>query len=388
MREKESARYSNLKSDGSASGVSSPLKNGLESCVDWLAFTVTDSFSVQQVIEWLGFDFMQFSQAPRGAMGYKSMYRLDGHPVSVLFDGADNMGIHVNISGSAVGCCVAAYRRKLQQMDDLPEGSEDVDMAALRRFLSDIMEIGHITRLDLAVDDKGDGQYFTCTELEKYLQNGNVVSKFRKWHTDIDYRMGGGIIGYTIYLGSRKSDCFLRIYDKRLEQEAKRQKQEEKCPEIPHDDAMSVPPQEEKSEPWTRWEFELKDERAAAAARMLVAGGEIGTVVVGVLANYFRIIEFTDENRSRCAVLPKWAAFIDGVESIRLYVPEEPKNLDDKLEWIDKQVLPTVVGLVLAFGTLDFIEDNIDRGMMRIKSDLWEQIIKVNPDAAAYRSGK
>ena len=95
------------------SDISSVLSNGLSVCVDWLAFTITELSSVRQVIEFLGFDLIQFSQAPRGAMGYKSMYKLDGYPVSVLYDGSEGMGIHVNISGSAVAYCIDAYRRKL-----------------------------------------------------------------------------------------------------------------------------------------------------------------------------------------------------------------------------------------------------------------------------------
>lgn len=346
------------------------LRNGLQVCIDWLAFTITDSYSVNQVIEFLGFDITQFSQAPRGAMGYKSMYKLDGYPVSLLYDGNPGMGIHVNISGSAVNYCVAAYKDKLSS--DNPFNDEktmlvdELSYTALSQFLKDILEIGHITRLDLAVDDMGSDQYFSCQDIHNYLINDQVVSKFRKWHTDIDYKMGGEIIGYTIYLGSRKSDVFLRIYDKRLEQNAKH-------------------PEEASVDPWTRWEFELKDKRADKAADMIIKGCSMGEIVIGVLANYVRVVELDNENRTRCSVLLQWQLFLDGIKSIRLYVPDLPKTLEDKRAWIDNQALATIIGLFLAYGgSFAFLEDNIDRGISKMKHDMKELVVLHNPDAAGF----
>lgn len=351
--------------------ITSVLSNGLSACVDWLAFTITELSSVQKVMEFLGFDVREFSKAPRGAMGYKSMYRLDGYPVSVLYDGAEDMGIHVNISGSAVAYCIAAYRRKLSSGCNPFDGRPtmevpDFSMTALSCFLKDLKEIGHITRMDLAVDDVGPAQYFSCAEIEGYLMENRVVSKFRKFHTDKDYQMGGQVIGHTIYLGSRKSEVFLRIYDKRLEQAAK-------------------DPEHASDLPWVRWEIELKNDRAQMAADLLIEGMPVGEVIMGVLSNYVRIIELDDSNRTRCSSTLKWQSFTDGVRGIRLYVPEAPKTLEDKRQWIDRQVLSTLAGLFLAYGgTFCFIEDNLDMGIKRMKYDLRELVLRANPDAAEF----
>lgn len=344
------------------------LPNGLSCCIDWLAFTITEIKSVQKVMEFLGFDVMQFSKAPRGAMGYKSMYKLDGYPVSLLYDGTEDMGIHVNISGSAVAYCISAYRKKLSSPTPFGTDAVEVDdlsYTALSQFLADLKKIGHLTRMDLAVDDVGKDQYFTCTDIENYLLQDKVVTKFRKFHTDKDYATGGSLIGHTIYLGSRKSEVFLRIYDKMLEQKAKN-------PEIP-------------DIPWVRWELELKNNRAQVAADMILRGLRIGAVVLGVLHNYMRIIEVTEKNRSRCPSIPKWESFVAGIKGIRLYVPESPKTLEDKLQWIDRQVLSTLCGLFLAFGgSFCFLEDNIERGIRRMKYDLRELVIKANPQVAEF----
>lgn len=332
------------------------LENGLKVCVDWLAFTVTELQNVSQVIEFLGFNVLQFSQAPRGAMGYKSMCKLDGFAVSVLSDGNEDMGIHVNISGSAVAHCVAAYCDKVSSStpfsSDPAISVDDFSQTALSKFLADILEIGHITRIDLALDDTGKDQFFSCTDVEDYLRRGAVVSKFRKYHTDIDYKMGGDIIGYTIYLGSRASECFMRIYDKRLEQNMKH-------PESASDD------------PWTRWEMELKNDRAMMAAKMIMDGRTLGEVVVGIMSNYVRFIILDNENKTRCTVDPKWQLFINGIMKLRLYVPAEAKTLDDKKVWIINQVLPTLTGIIIADGmSLDIIQNNWDRSVSRMKSDM------------------
>lgn len=345
------------------------LPNGLSACVDWLAFTITELSSVQAVIEFLGFNIMQFSQAPRGAMGYKSMYRLDGHAVSVLYDGSEDMGIHVNIAGSAVAYCISAYKSKISgrnPFDNSPTLQvDDLSLTALSQFLKDLKTIGHITRMDLAVDDKGDSQYFTCQQIEDYLHADRVVTKFRKYHIDKDFKTGGAVIGHTIYLGSRKSEAFLRIYDKKLEQQAKN-------PEF-------------SDTPWVRWELELKNKRAEVAADLLIAGASMGGVILGVLANYMRIINLDDSNRSRCSSVSAWESFCAGVHGIRLYVPDMPKTLEDKRQWIDKQVLSTLAGLFLAYGgTFCFIEDNLELGIKRMKYDLRELVLKANPDAAEF----
>lgn len=365
---KDTAKYRNLKPDGSL-GMSCIVPNGLSACVDWLAFTITELSSVQAVVEFLGFDLMQFTSAPRGAMGYKSMYRLDGHAVSVLYDGSEGMGIHVNISGSAVAYCVDAYRQKLSGPTPFSGKTamqvDHLSMTALSQFLKDILEIGHITRMDLAIDDKGKDQYFTCRDIFDYLMADRVVTKFRRFHVDADFKTGGEVDGFTIYLGSRKSEVFLRVYDKMLEQKAK-------------DPAAGT-------DPWVRWELELKDQRADSAARLIIGGAPVGTVLLGILNNYMRIIDLDDSNRSRCSSTDKWLAFCAGISRIRLYVPGVPKTLEDKRQWIDRQVLSTLAGLFLAYGgTFSFIEDNIESGIRRMKYDLRELVLKANPEAIEF----
>ena len=142
------------------------LTTGLKVSVDWLAFTVKEeSMNVESIIEFLGFHGSVFSPAPRGAHGYKSMLNLDDYRVSILSDGSEDMGIHVNIAGSAVCYILENYARKNSVANPFDNAStfgvDDFPQTVLAKFLSDICKIGKIARLDIAIDDINESVYFT-----------------------------------------------------------------------------------------------------------------------------------------------------------------------------------------------------------------------------------
>ncbi|MDO4261337.1 MAG: replication initiation factor domain-containing protein [Eubacteriales bacterium] len=331
---------------------------GLSVSVDWLAFTVLyDSYTVSDVISFLGFDSSQFSLMPRGAMGYKSMQNLDGYGLSVLSDGNTDMGIHVNITGSAVGHVLQMYAKK--HMDVEPFGGREVfgvdDFAqtVLTKFLSDVCRLGQISRLDLAIDDAGEKVHFTLDDVTMHLSEGRVVSKFRQYTNNVSRKINDGTMtGGTIYFGSGQSDVRLRVYDKQLEHNTKH-------------------PEEPVSHPWVRWEFQLRNSRAQAAVRYLLEGLSLGEAAAAILNNYIRFIELDDSNRSRCSTTADWDNFVGCVGRLSLTVKAVPKTLDDKRNWIKEQVLPTLTGIIIAdSGMFDIITENWDASVMRMKSDL------------------
>lgn len=334
------------------------LSTGLKVSVDWLAFTVKDqSMTVDNVIEFLGLHGSMFSPAPRGAMGYKSMLNLDGFALSVLSDGTNGMGIHVNISGSAVGYILEKYAE--HNSDITPFESQkafqvdDFGQTVLTKFLSDVAKIGQLSRLDIAIDDIGDSVHFSLADIQHYLDSGAVISKFRTYTNNISRKVNTGeLSGGTIYLGSGKSDVRLRIYDKRLEHNSKH-------PDSPID-AL-----------WIRWEFQLRNNRAMSALHLLTGGNSLGAVASGILGNYMRFIIDDDSNRSRCSVAPEWLAFLGNVERLQLTVESAPKTLEDKRNWIIEQVLPTLTGIIIADGgSYDIILKHWDSSLMRMKSDM------------------
>lgn len=340
------------------------LNNGLTVSIDWIAFTVMKLNTVQDVVNFLGYETCNFTQMPKGGMGYKSMIKLDGYPVTILYDGKEDMGIHVSISGTAIPEVIKTYKKTLACDTPFGLGYEiSLDSTVLIEFLSAIRKLGNLSRIDLAIDDMG-CKYFTMDDVESALMEHRILSKFRNWRNLCERTLSGEKSGHTIYLGSRTSDIFLRVYDKMLE----RTKQA--------DGEISMT-----SFSWVRWELELKNERACQVADMLIDKKELGRVCVGILNNYMRIINLDDNNRSRCSIDSKWIEFIDTMERLRLYVRDEPKTLEDKLRWFNSQVAPTLTGLLIANGgTLDFFTDNIDYYSSRMSKEMMDLVSRANPD--------
>ena len=132
------------------------LPNGLTVSVDWLSFTVMSTGNLVDVLDMFGYVMEDFIRMPKGARGYKTMYRLNGFPVSVLCDGAPNMGIHIDISGTAISEFLRSYSESLKVATPFRGGYDiDFDSTFLISLLELIRDNGHVTRLDIAIDDLG-----------------------------------------------------------------------------------------------------------------------------------------------------------------------------------------------------------------------------------------
>ena len=341
------------------------MRNGLTCSIDWLSFTITDKMTLHNVLGMFGLERTDFYECDKGASGYKQMLIMHGANVRVLYDGNDNMGIHFDVSGSAVGDFVEHYRQGVSELTPWDTYALDMDIRLVSHMLERVEKHGHVTRLDLAIDDKGTA-FYSVEELNDVLLSGNFVSKFRSWRSMQEYKISGEAVGRTVYLGSRSSSVMLRVYDKRLEQDAK----QDAPPESPNDGGAD----------WIRWEFELKGERAEMAAAHIIQGLSIGELCVGILAQYFRMIERDDSNKSRCSITEKWQLFIDGIQALRLFVQHIGKTLDDKRNWVLKQVAPTLTGLILAnYGDMGFITDHLQLHAQRMKNDLRDLVTEKNP---------
>lgn len=312
--------------------------NGLKVSCDWLSFTCNvNTKLVYEFILGFGFTPDAFKKMERGAQGYKGMLRHRSCEITVLYDGAENMGCHMDVKGSAVSYFVDVFRETLRCQTPFSEDAyeyEDFDDVnnLLPVLFRKILGNGWFTRLDIAIDDFG-CNYFSCEKVHKILKSCNYVSKFGKWEVDIVHnKKDAAIKGYTVYCGSRKnSDIFLRVYDKQLEQKSK----------FKEDTDLPL---------WVRWEFELKNERADNFAEYIINKLDFGRAVMAVLNNYLRFIVPDNPNRSRCSSLPKWQRFVGDVGRLRLTSPKKKKSVERSHDWISRQCLPTIAGLTLAYG--------------------------------------
>lgn len=343
-------------------GVVEKLKNELRVCIDWIGFTVFGLSDVNEVVEWLGYSMEDFTQLPKGGMGYKSILQLNGYTLQVLYDGKEDMGIHVNISGSSITEAVRAHM--VTKKVATPFGDAyDMFTTGIIDFLQDIMNIANLTRLDLAIDDIG-SRFYKLDDLRKLLDGEvgthKVVSKFRSWQEICKKKLTGEKTGQTLYLGSRKSDTFLRVYDKRLEQL--------------HKNGGDV------GIDWIRWELECKKERAEQVARLIVEHEGLGSVITGVLNNYVRIVNLDDSNISRCSTDTLWAHFVATVDKLRLYVADAERSLEDKISWFKNQVAPTMAGIIVSsLGDMSIIYDYFDTYLQRMSKDMRNICDRYNP---------
>lgn len=318
--------------------------NNLCCSIDWISFTFDLIDDVSECIEFLGFVPHDFILMPKGDKGYRSMRKLNSDNIRILSDGNPNMGIHIDISGSAIESLLFAWQKK--NTVQTPFNNEavlynSIEHNLLADLLSSLVEVGHFTRVDLAIDDIG-CTYFSCDDILNLIENQQVISRFRNYK-NIAPRLlkDGSKQGHTIYFGSRQSNVFLRIYDKKLEQLNKHRT-------LSHD--------------WIRWELELKKEYSMQAIKMILQCNSLSNVCVGILSHYLRFINKDSANKSRCSLEPTWEAFINEAEKMTLYIPNAPKTIDDIKNWIDTFVGPSLSVIIENDnGSFDFIQKNLNK---------------------------
>lgn len=168
------------------------------------------------------------------------------------------------------------------------------------------------SRLDVAWDT----DLFTPLQLARSFEAGDVVTRIqrkpRKGERQdrcrgIEYRSNSE--GDTVYLGSRTSQRFVRVYDRRGS---------------------------------TRLEMELKEERAKLLwARFLSTAdeGQWSALALGVVRDF---IDFKDcasaENPKDRVMLPWWAAFTAWAGKVHFIIPKQPVTLEKSRQWLKKQV--------------------------------------------------
>ena len=302
----------------------------LEISVDWLQFTSKNPNPIDVIIHNLHLDVKLFQELPSGKLGYKKQLFYEN--IFILFDGNEDMGTHVIMSGK--GC------RTYESHYPIIKLIESFEIAELKA-----------TRIDLAIDDK-EGKIIKLDNIVEDTIKGNVVSKW-KTSTEIIKRnlSDGEKIGQTIYLGSRKSEVFMRIYDKSMQQN------------------------EEGN--WVRIELEIKGKKAVELQKILQIENA-GSLTKGIINNYFRIVEpGKDKNKSRWKTKKYWTKIIDSTEKIKLSRIKEEKTIDETKEWLMKQLAPTIASTVIADeGDLDFIVELIKDGQKRMKPKHYKMIEK------------
>lgn len=166
------------------------------------------------------------------------------------------------------------------------------------KLIADILALDtkvNFTRIDFAYDDK-EG----LLDMDRIMEDARLFywtgpSTKRTLLDSGDQK--NNIFGATVYIGSKKSDIYLCIYDKAAEREYEAGELQ-----------------------WVRVELRLRHERAHSGAIELLNNGNVGYVLRGLLRNYccFRVPS-GDSNKSRWPISPYWEKLLDGVGRIRLF---------------------------------------------------------------------
>lgn len=293
--------------------------------VDWLQFTLLKDDGLQIVFRILRLNPADFERLDKGGLGYKD--QLINNNVRIYFNGNQGMGINTSISGQ--GC------RFME--------SQGIDLWSLVFRLAQSARI-NITRLDLALDTdiKLIDKIRSSIDSKKYISKSRSISYICKSGKDSTRTE-------TIYIGSRSSDLMIRIYDKAIEQGLEEQD-------------------------WERWEIVLKKEKIIEAIPLLKKG--ISQTFKNILYTYFRPIKKIESNKSRSKVESWYLKFLGKVEKISLYRDPAQKTIEDKWNWVKKQVAPTLALLSLAFDNTEFLAGIANGNIERIKQKDLELVKK------------
>ena len=220
-----------------------------------------------------------------------------------------------------------------------------VPLDLLLRFLE---VVGHAnadlvcSRIDVCLDDYG--KRLTFDNLCAALDAGNM-SGFRKGDSVKNHDRSGG---WTVYLGSRQSEHFVRIYNKSAESKKRI-------------DAV-------------RWESEFKGGKADSIFRKLVSC----KTVVASLANLemlifgdFDFIHKVDRNIERCDRLDWWDEFLlwVGFGRCKILTNKPVTSIESRVLWIKKQVEKSLALLSCALGLDDFqsfVDERVASGLRRL----------------------
>ncbi len=150
-------------------------------------------------------------------------------------------------------------------------------------------------------------------------------------------------MGYTLYIGSLKSEVYFCVYEKSYEQYIK----------------LGIPIEEAPIK--NRFEIRLKNERAYYAVRDLLTYYDAERTAFSIINRYVRFVDKeADKKRSDWKLSVRWAWFIgENREPLKLTTKPEPYTLDRTLRWIQRQVDPTLKMLetITAKTGIDYLKE-------------------------------
>lgn len=298
-----------------------PVDTDNKILIDWVSFT-SKIDSDASILDFLGLSSLKsYFQHIYGFQGYRQRLYFDG--ISIHYDHPKNDGVWVEMSGQ--GC------RNFETFSS-------ISFSDLFKSILYNQDNGdyHVTRLDVAYDDFHG--VIPLKRLSEQILDEHFVSRFSSKSCTVT--QSAGRQGITCDLGSRSSDLKFRIYDKAFERGY--------FEEI-----------ENQGFSWTRWEAQLRDDRASNFMRAVI-DQDIGKVFSGVIHNYFRVVDAnkTDSNKRRWKTSKWYLKFLGNAEKISLYTPcKTDYNLYKCERYVYTQAGNAIDTLIRIKGVDTFVEE-------------------------------
>lgn len=318
----------------------------MSATIDWLAFryVVPEGESPEWVAHEVAKSFGSFELLPFARFGYTGGVQVLGTGVVYWSNERPDMGVYVSLPSSA-----------LALLNTPP-----------RQFVGDVLAAGGtFSRIDVALDtDK-----VTVYQCRDMFDSGELVTPVQagRWVEGV-----GGAAGATLYLGgstgkrsARPSSSvrrLVRIYDKRAEQG------------LPADSPV-----------WTRIEVQLMRSYAVEASYYIASGEPLERLIVSAVD--FRERKGGDSNPGRWPRQAWWVELVSHLRKLRFGGPERViASIKESLEWVAKQVAPTLAKLRLAFGHEMYLVDLLGSGEARLRG--WQRAqARVFGDLGGHYSG-
>ena len=277
--------------------------------IDWIEGTIKNRPFDEVLTELKPFFSDDFTELEYGGHHYSHSAIVCGDGRVYWSPDRPEMGVHVSLPSQALAI-VCGERDRLTLARDLRSMGME------------------FTRDDFCVDDTAG--LLDLDVIMAAVRSGAYVSRFKKWLI-VDNSEGGRTIGF----GKRGSDSYIRIYDKAKEQ---------------HENGHRI-----------RVELELRRKRAQFAMLVLLDlddPSQMTATVFGLIRSTldFRIPSASDETKSRWEVAQWWAEFFEFCGFVHLFIPKEIRTVEDTINWLRKQVSPSMLVAMSKLGSEGFLK--------------------------------
>ncbi len=257
--------------------------------VDYLSM-VFDTINAKELIQrilGLPFEFFNQQEARVKHRAYTSLYQCGNIKVfaDVIPNKENPLGLGCYLVLSGKGC--NDYQDCMSMQGRCEYSYGDFFQKCCRLLEESVF---HLTRLDIAIDDKNETPHFTIEQIKKKCLKEEFISKSRSYRFAESSFADG--TAKTAYIGDGKSNLSYRFYDKDKEQCGKY--------DIPY----------EEMESWKRTELQLRDDVAHQFAMLfLESPADLGKLAFDLLGSSLR---FVTEDKMQTKAVGKPVSFGNG----------------------------------------------------------------------------